>query len=276
MKNIIRFNDLTTMECTNFTPTLIDNVDALIIEFHYPDFITMNERSVAIYQKFQDSFALKKLELIDEQENAISAAYTGFGDAILSIQTPDSAARTKDYIVFVQLKKLMDIENKISALNIVVEKMREKIDPVVDFSKMSLEEIQEHKCKEIQNIIQKFIEDGVDVELPGGAEHFSLSLLDQLNIAKLARRAELLQLPVPYHSDKNSCRPYTPEEMSLISFVTDTFITQFTTLINAYNVWVRRCTSPEEVLSITASSELPEDLQKNVDSLSGIDFYNAR
>lgn len=276
MKNIIRFNDLTTMECTNFTPTLIDNVDALIIEFHYPDFITMNERSVAIYQKFQDIFALKKLELIDEQENAISAAYTGFGDAILSIQTPDSAARTKDYIVFVQLKKLMDIENKISALNIVVEKMREKIDPVVDFSKMSLEEIQEHKCKEIQNIIQKFIEDGVDVELPGGAEHFSLSPLDQLNIAKLARRAELLQLPVPYHSDKNSCRPYTPEEFSLISLVTDTFITQFTTLINAYNVWVRRCTSPEEVLSITASSELPEDLQKNIDSLSGIDFYNAR
>lgn len=64
--------------------------------------------------------------------------------------------------------------------------------------------------------------------------------------------------------------------MSLISLVTDTFITQFTTLINAYNVWVRRCTSPEEVLSITANSELPEDLQKNIDSLSGIDFYNAR
>lgn len=276
MKNIIRFNDLTTMECTNFTPTLIDNVDALIIEFHYLDFITMNEQSVTIYQKFQDGFALKKLELIDEQGKSVSAAYTGFGDAILSIQTPDSASRTKDYIVFVQLKKLMDIENKISALNIVVEKMREKIDPVVDFSKMSLEDIQEHKCKEIQDIIQKFIEEGADVELPGGTEHFSLSPLDQLNIAKLARRAELLQLPVPYHSDKNSCRPYTPEEMSLISLVTDTFITQFTTLINAYNVWIRRCTSPEEVLSITAKSELPEDLQKNIDSLSGIDFYNER
>ena len=276
MKNIIRFNDLTTMECTNFTPTLIDNVDALIIEFHYPDFITMNEQSVSIYQKFQDSFALKKLELIDEQGKSVSAAYTGFGDAILSIQTPDSTNRTKDYIVFVQLKKLMDIENKISALNIVVEKMREKIDPVVDFSKMSLEDIQEHKCKEIQDIIQKFIEEGADVELPDGTEHFSLSPLDQLNIAKLARRAELLQLPVPYHSDKNSCRPYTPEEMSLISLVTDTFIAQFTTLINAYNVWIRRCTSPEEVLSITAKSELPEDLQKNIDNLSGIDFYNER
>ena len=55
--------------------------------------------------------------------------------------------------------------------------------------------------------------------------------------------------------------------MSLISLVTDAFVTQFTTLINAYNVWIRRCTSPEEVLSITASSELPEDLQKNIEDI---------
>lgn len=105
MKNIIRFNDLTTMECSGFTPTLIDNVDALIIEFHYENFIDMNEHSVAIYRKFKDEFALKKLELVDEQGNAVSAAYTGFGDAKLSTQTPDSGSHTKDYIVFVQLKK---------------------------------------------------------------------------------------------------------------------------------------------------------------------------
>lgn len=72
------------MECTGFTPTLIDNVDALIIEFHYENFIEMNEHSVDIYRKFKDEFALKKLELVDGQGNAVSAAYTGFGDAILS------------------------------------------------------------------------------------------------------------------------------------------------------------------------------------------------
>ncbi|MCR1917897.1 hypothetical protein NSA48_02435 [Frisingicoccus caecimuris] len=267
MKNIIRFNDLTTMECSGFTPTLIDNVDALIIEFHYENFIDMNEHSVTIYRKFKDEFALKKLELVDEQGNAISAAYMGFGDAKLSTQTPDSGSHTKDYIVFVQLKKLMDIEAKISALNIVVEQMREKIDPVTDFSKMTLEELQEYKCKEIQDEISHFIEKGTDVDLPGGAEHFSLSTLDQLNIDKLTRRAELFQVAVPYHSDKNSCRVYTPKEMSLISLVTDAFVTQFTTLINAYNIWIRRCTAPEEILAITASSELPEDLQKNMEDI---------
>lgn len=227
----------------------------------------MNEHSVDIYRKFKDEFALKKLELVDVQGNTISAAYTGFGDAMLSTQTPDSGSHTKDYIVFVQLKKLMDIEAKISALNIVVEQMREKIDPVMDFSKMTLEEIQEYKCKEIQDEISHFIEKGTDVELPDGTEHFSLSTLDQLNIDKLTRRAELFQVPVPYHSDKNSCRVYMPKEMSLISLVTDAFVTQFTTLINAYNVWIRRCTSPEEVLSIIASSELPEDLQKNMEDI---------
>lgn len=267
MKNIIRFNDLTTMECAGFTPTLIDNTDALIIEFHYENFIEMNEHSVDIYKKFKDDFALKKLELVDELGNAVSAAYTGFGDVLLSTQTPDSGSHTKDYIVFVQLKKMMDIETKISALNIVVEKMREKIDPVTDFSKMTLEEIQEYKCKEIQTEINKFIEKGTDVELPGGTEHFSLSTLDQLNIDKLARRAEVFKVPVPYHSDKNSCRVYTPEEMSLISLVTDAFITQFTTLINAYNVWIRRCISAEEVLAINASTELPEDLRENMENI---------
>lgn len=267
MKNIIRFNDLTTMDCSGFTPTLIDNTDALIIEFHYENFIEMSEHSVDIYNKFKDEFALKKLELVDEMGNAISSAYTGFGDARLSTQTPDSGSHTKDYIVFVQLKKLMDIENKVNALNIVVEQMREKVDPVIDFSKMSLEEIQEYKCKEIQDKINEFIEQGTDVELPGGTEHFSLSTLDQLNIDKLTRRAELYQVPVPYHSDKNSCRLYTPEEMSFISLVTDAFITQFTTLINAYNVWIRRCTTPEEVLNITTNSELPEDLRINMENI---------
>ena len=58
MKNIIRFNDLTTMECSGFTPTLIDSVDALIIEFHYENFIDMNEHSVTIYRKFKDEFEI--------------------------------------------------------------------------------------------------------------------------------------------------------------------------------------------------------------------------
>ena len=55
--------------------------------------------------------------------------------------------------------------------------------------------------------------------------------------------------------------------MSLISLVTDAFITQFTTLINAYNVWIRRCTSAEEVLAINASTELPEDLRENMENI---------
>ncbi len=267
MKNLIQFNDLTTMACDAFTPTLIDNTDALLIEFHFKTFSEMNEHAVEIYKKFKDEFALKKLELVDDLGNGISAAYTGFGDARLSTQTPDSCSHTPDYIVFVQLKKLMDLEAKVSALNIVIEKIREKVDPVIDFSKMTLEDVQAYKCKEIQDEIRRFIEKGTDVELNGTPEHFSLTPLDQMNISKLARRAGTLNISVPYHSDKNICRIYTPEEMAQISLVTDTFISQFTTLINAYNVWIRRCTTAEEVLSITFTSVLPKDLQTHIDEI---------
>ena len=267
MQNLIQFNDLTTMACSAFTPTLIDNTDALIIEFHFKTFLEMNEHSVEIYKKFKDEFALKKLALVDELGNVISAAYTGYGDAQLSTQTPDSCSHTPDYIVFVQLKKLMDIESKVSALNILVEKIQEKVNPVIDFSKMTLSEIQEYKCREIQNEISRFIEKGTDVEFGEITEHFSLTALDQINIAKLAYRAEALNISVPYHSDKNICRIYTPEEMSLISLITDAFISQFTTLINAYNIWIRRCATPEEVLAITPTSILPEDLQTNMDKI---------
>ncbi len=132
---------------------------------------------------------------------------------------------------------------------------------------MTLSEIQEYKCREIQNEISRFIEKGTDVEFGEITEHFSLTALDQINIAKLAYRAEALNISVPYHSDKNICRIYTPEEMSLISLITDAFISQFTTLINAYNIWIRRCATPEEVLAITPTSILPEDLQTNMDKI---------
>ena len=161
----------------------------------------------------------------------------------------------------------MDLEAKVSALNIVIEKIREKVDPVIDFSKKTLEDVQAYKCKEIQDEIRRFIEKGTDVELFGTPEHFSLTPLDQMNISKLARRAGTLNISVPYHSDKNICRIYTPEEMAQISLVTDTFISQFTTLINAYNVWIRRCTTAEEVLSITFTSVLPKDLQTHIDEI---------
>ncbi|MDD3222731.1 MAG: hypothetical protein EOM34_07100 [Clostridia bacterium] len=148
-----------------------------------------------------------------------------------------------------------------------VAELAEKIDSVIDPSQMTLDELKEFKCKEIQKEISDIIESGVDVELPSGMEHFSLTTLDQINIDKLERRSDKLQVSLPYHSDKFACKFYTPKELALISIVADAYVTQFTTLINSYNVWIRRCTMNDEVMAITSNSSLPADLQEHMTSI---------
>lgn len=242
-------------ECYSFEPTTLGTLDAILVEFRC-DVSDLTKTIDMINAVFRNDYVVKKMELVDDNENVISAGYIGYGDATLTMNPVSST----EYSVIVQLTKLKMLEEKVTEL-------AKKIDPVVDLSQMTLDELKEYKCKEIQKEISDIIEAGIDVELPSGTEHFSLTILDQINIDKLERRSDKLQVSLPYHSDKFACKFYTPKELALISIVADSYITQFTTLINSYNVWIRRSETADEVMAITSNSSLPADLQEHMTSI---------
>ena len=128
----------------------------------------------------------------------------------------------------------------------------------------TLEEIKAVKLQEISMICEQVIYAGVDVALPAGVEHFSLTEKDQLNLfgkqAQMAAGAERFE----YHQDGHPCRYYTKEEMLLIIESALGYVTYHTTYCNALNIWIRSLDTVESINAVTYGCEIPEEYQSEV------------
>lgn len=136
----------------------------------------------------------------------------------------------------------------------------EPVEPYVP----TLEEVKASKKQEISTACEQIIYAGVDVALPAGIEHFSLTEKDQLNLvgkqAQLAAGAESLE----YHQDGQPCRYYTAEEMQVIIEAAMQHVSYHTTYCNSLNMWIAGAESVEEVNTIYYGAEIPEEYQSEV------------
>lgn len=128
----------------------------------------------------------------------------------------------------------------------------------------TLEEVQALKRQEVRQICEQTICAGVDVELPSGWAHFSLSQNDQLNLfgkqAQLAAGAKQLE----YHEDGQSCRYFTAEEMQLVITAAMRWVSYHTTYCNSLYVWIAGAETIEEVNTIFYGADIPEEYQSQV------------
>jgi hypothetical protein len=111
---------------------------------------------------------------------------------------------------------------------------------------------------------------GVDVETSLGAEHFSLSTEDQINIQNLTLQVAGGAPGVLYHSDGNICRLFTADEVNALAAAAVTHVTVQTTLYNHLKAWVQRTEDESEISAITYDAELPADLAANMAELLGL------
>lgn len=136
----------------------------------------------------------------------------------------------------------------------------------------TLEQVKFAKLQEITAACEQVIYAGVDVALPAGTEHFSLTEKDQINLfgkqAQMAAGAEKFE----YHQDGHPCRYYSAREMQMIIESALGFVTYQTTYCNALNMWVRAVETTEEVEAITYGCIIPEEYQSEVLR----DIYAAR
>lgn len=128
----------------------------------------------------------------------------------------------------------------------------------------TLDEVKAMKLQEIGMACEQAIYAGVDVDLPGGTEHFSLTEKDQINLfgkqAQMAAGAERFE----YHQDGCPCRYYTKEEMQMIVESALSYVTYHTTYCNALNIWIAFAETVEDVNGITYGCEVPEEYQSEV------------
>jgi hypothetical protein len=134
----------------------------------------------------------------------------------------------------------------------------------------TLDEAKQSKLTELSIACQNAIYAGVDASDTKGTEHFSLTIEDQTNLSALADAVAQGAASVPYHADGQLCREFATDEYNTVYTAAKAFITRQTTFCNHLNVWVRRCTTVDEVNAITYASALPDDLLANYNTILGI------
>lgn len=136
----------------------------------------------------------------------------------------------------------------------------EPVEPYVP----TLAELRAAKKAEVSAACEQIIYTGITVNLPGGAEHFSLTEKDQINLfgkqAQLAAGADRLE----YHQDGHPCRYYSAAEMQQIITAAMEHVSYHTTYCNSLNMWIADVGKAEELEAIFYGADVPEDYQSEV------------
>lgn len=120
----------------------------------------------------------------------------------------------------------------------------------------SLDILRISKINELSMICESQIVTGVDVEIDGIMEHFSYKLEDQGEIKSAFDLALQTGMSVPYHSDGNGCKLYTPNQMVSIYVAEQTNLTHHKTYFNQLKMYVNTLDDIEEVKGIAYGDEL--------------------
>lgn len=128
----------------------------------------------------------------------------------------------------------------------------------------TLDETKSAKKREISTACEQIIHDGVDVEIDGMTEHFSLSTNDQLNLFGKQAQISAGEVQFEYHQDGHPCKYYDLENMRKIINAAMAHVSYHTTYCNSLNMWVACAETKEEVAQIYYGATVPEEYQSEV------------
>lgn len=128
----------------------------------------------------------------------------------------------------------------------------------------TLDELKTSKKSEVSAACEQTIAKGVDVQLPGGVEHFSLTANDQINLIGSQAAVAAGEQQIAYHEDGKPCRYYTPTEISLIVQQTMFWIGYHRTYCNSINMWIQAAADKEALQEIHYGADVPEQYRSEV------------
>ena len=174
----------------------------------------------------------EKLENVDKELEYFEYDYVEIVEFKENIDTKDVKDNPSKYLHYTNSKKLADIKAT--------------------------------KLKEISKKCEDTIYNGVDVKMPDGTYHFSLTEEDQLNIFGLQAKISAGQTALEYHADGQPCKYYSVEDIQKLITAAMTFVSYNTTYCNSLNMWIKAETDSTVIESIYYGIDIPETYQSDV------------
>ena len=130
----------------------------------------------------------------------------------------------------------------------------------------TLEEVQEAKVAEMNAAQQAVIQQGIDVQLSGGSEHFTLTDHDQASLMGLQTQVAAGLEQIPWHTSDETehCKFYSNADMALITTAAMSWVTWHVTYFRDLRIYIRSLHTKEEVEAITYGMDIPEQHQSDV------------
>lgn len=120
----------------------------------------------------------------------------------------------------------------------------------------TVDEIRNMKISNLSSICNKQIIYGVDIDIDGTMEHFSYSDEDQANIKELFDLVVQTNMPMYYHSDGNSCKLYTVDQIIAIYTTAVMNKMHHITYYNQLKMYLRSLEDSETISSVEYGYEL--------------------
>lgn len=127
--------------------------------------------------------------------------------------------------------------------------------------------VSQRKLEELSAACESAITAGIDVELSGGAEHFSLTGNDQTNIDGIFNAVVMGATEYPYHADGKACCMYSTADIITLYVAAKSYVTKQTTYHNMLKQWVKRETDNSVIAGISYGVDLPADLATHMQSI---------
>ncbi len=120
----------------------------------------------------------------------------------------------------------------------------------------TLEDIKTQKTYELSYKCNRMIVDGVDIDIDGNTEHFSYKEEDQVNIKEIFDLVAQTNVPMYYHSDGNSCKLYTAEQIIELYSTATMNKMHHVTYFNQLKLYLDTLETKEEVEEIEYGQDL--------------------
>ncbi len=120
----------------------------------------------------------------------------------------------------------------------------------------TLDDVKIQKINELSYMCSQLITNGVGIDIDGTMEHFSYKDEDQVNIKEIFDLAVQTNVPMYYHSDGNSCKLYTVEQIIALYTATTTNKMHHQTYFNQLKLYTLAQKNKESVENINYGDEL--------------------
>ena len=130
----------------------------------------------------------------------------------------------------------------------------------------TLEELKASKIEEMKLVEQQILNNGIDVDISTGREHFPLGDKDMLYLLGLQSMVAAGQENIPWHNgDENEpCKFYSNSDMAKIQETAMAFVVYNETRLRDLTRFINSLTDKESVKSITYNTTIPTEFHSEV------------